>query len=204
MVCFHLNCKSKLERTNISNATLFTLQLSLRFRGEKTAKVILDDLSNCKQKLVKSLSDSRLDAGLTEPEASILVQSDEDLLNLLNVYCCVNGHNDSDYIERISSGVGFSKNGDCLAKSFFSANEEASAKRPALEDRSSSSDSEIEEEKPFYFYDESSNVDSDEMEADQNENQSELDSFDSDQEMNGEQCDEYSDEDDFSGEVSLF
>lgn len=149
---------------------------------------------------MKSLSSSRLDTGLTEPEASFLVQSDEDLLNLLNVYCCVNSHNDSDYIEQLSSGVGFSKS--CTSDS-----SEPSIGAPEDRCQSSSSDSES-EEKSFRFLEENSNLGSDEaeeMEADQNEEQGEF-SFQSDQDMDdGEQCDEYSEEEDaYSDDASPF
>lgn len=147
---------------------------------------------------MKSLSSSTLNGGLTEPEASFLVQSDEDLLNLLNVYCCVNSHNDSDYIEQISSGVGFSKSGDLLANSNgrLSADElaEASSKRPALRDRveiqfdSSSSESEVDDEKPFCFLDEE--------EESSLERDLEAEEMEADSEMDGEEpYDEFSEED---------
>lgn len=152
---------------------------------------------------MKSLSSRTLNTELTEPEASFLVQTDEDLLNLLNVYCCVDGHNDSDYIEQISSGVGFSKSGDLLAT------EELASSKPKgrVAIQFESSDSELDEEKSFCFLDEEEisvdsvdSVDSDdaeEMEADPNEDQGEESHLlDSDEEMDGEEpYDEGSDED---------
>ena len=132
------------------------------------------------------------------------------MLNLLNVYCCVSSHNDNDYIEQLSSGIGFSKSGDLLTKSFSSGDEESSTRRPAFGGKTqlepTSSDSEAREEQSFRFLDESSNIDSDEaesMEADQNEGQSEFDILDS--HMNDvESCDEYSEEDDFFSDASPF
>lgn len=144
---------------------------------------------------MESLSSRTLNTELTEPEASFLVQTDEDLLNLLNVYCCVDSNNDSDYIEQISSGVGFSKSGDLLTT------EELTSSKPKgrLAIQFESSDSELDEEKSFCFLDEEEiSVDSDdaeEMEADEDQGE-ESHLLDSDEEMDGEEpYDEGSEED---------
>jgi len=85
-----------------------TQTVKLHFRGEKIAKVRLDN-NYCKRKLLKSLLNSRQSSsGLTELKldhklSNYLVESDEDLLNLLNVYYSKS----TDYIEQISSGIRF-------------------------------------------------------------------------------------------------
>ena len=85
-----------------------TQTVKLHFRGEKIAKVSwLNDNNNYfKRELMKSLLNSKLK--LDDKLSNYLVENDEDLLNLLNVFNFKN----KDYINQISSGIRFSEESD--------------------------------------------------------------------------------------------
>lgn len=163
-----------------------TQTVKLHFRGEKYSKVRkLSGLDNnyCKRKLLKSLLNSRQNSsGSTELKlddklSNYLVESDEDLLNLLNVYYSKN----NDYIEQISSGIRFSKLNEHdelhpTADDFkngliYSLNDNSSDDSDSSSSSTSDSKSDREEENSFCYLDVDDEDNHSDMETDHKDNE---------------------------------